>query len=90
MTTANIRKQGKSAVMTIPVDILKKVNIRIGATVEIRPADDGFFVRMTPKKTRKRYSIQELMQGVTKDWAEEIKDETFCAREGGPEGRELA
>lgn len=90
MITANIRKQGKSAVMTIPADILKKVNISIGATVEIRPADDGFFVRMTPRKTRKRYSIQELMQGVTNDWAEEIKNETAWAREGSPEGRELA
>ena len=42
MITANIRKQGNSAVMTIPADILEKVNIRIGATVEIRPAEDGF------------------------------------------------
>jgi len=90
MITANIRKQGNSAVMTIPADILEKVNIRIGATVEIRPADDGFFVRMTPKMSRKRYSIQELMQGVSKDWAEEIKKETSWAREGGPDGRELA
>ncbi len=90
MITANIRKQGKSAVITIPADILKRGNVSIGATVEIRPADDGFFVRMTPKKTRKRYSIQELMQGVTKDWAEEMKNETAWAREGEPEGRELA
>jgi antitoxin ChpS len=90
MITANIRKQGKAAVMTIPGDILKKVNISIGAVVEISPADNGFFVRMTPKKARKRYSVQELMQGVTKDWANEIKNETSWARNGGPAGRELA
>ncbi len=90
MITANIRKEGKAAVMTIPADVLKKVNISIGATVEISPSDNGFFVRTASERTRKRYTIQELMQGVTSDWAEEIKDQTSWAREGVPVGRELA
>lgn len=90
MITASIRKQGGAAIMTIPADILKMINAGIGSRVEIHPADDGFFVRTTQKKVRKRYSLEELLAGLTDEDAAALKDRTAWAREGDAVGRELA
>lgn len=89
MITASIRKQGGAAIMTIPADILKMINAGIGSRVQIHPADDGFFVRTLQKKVRRRYSLEELLVGLTDD-AAGLKDRTAWAREGDAVGRELA
>ncbi len=90
MITADIRRQGNTTIMTIPNDILRVINVDIGATVEIHPTKDGFFVRNPPRKARRRYSLQELMHGVTEDFARDLNAETSWSREGDPTGRELA
>jgi antitoxin component of MazEF toxin-antitoxin module len=33
MITVNIRKQGGAAIMTIPADVLKMLNVEVGATI---------------------------------------------------------
>lgn len=90
MITVNIRKQGGAAVMTIPADILRMLNVGIGAAVEIKPAEDGFLVRPIQPKPRRKYTVQELMRGVSREWSEDVNRETAWVREGGPVGRELA
>jgi len=90
MITVNIRKQGGAAVMTIPADILRMLNVGIGAAVEIKPAEDGFLVRPVHGKPRRKCTVQELMRGVSREWSEGVHRETVWARESGPAGRELA
>lgn len=90
MITANIRKQGGAAIMTIPADILKMISVGIGSTVEIQPTNDGFFVRAPRKKGRKQYTLKELLAGQTEECARELKTQTAWAREGRAVGRELA
>jgi antitoxin component of MazEF toxin-antitoxin module len=90
MITADIRRQGNTTIITIPNDILRAINVDIGATVEIHPTNDGFYVRKPSRKARRRYSLQELMRGVTEDFARDLNEETSWSREGIPMGRELA
>lgn len=42
MITVNIRKQGGAAIMTIPSDVLKVLNVEVGASLELE-VTDGFF-----------------------------------------------
>ena len=90
MITVNIRKQGGAAIMTIPADVLKILEVQVGSTLEIEVADGAFTARPAQQQTRKHYTLAELLQGVTPEVNETLNAETTWAREGGPVGRELA
>lgn len=90
MITVNIRKQGGAAIMTIPADVLKVLNIEVGATLELDVTDGAFVARPARKPQRKRYSLAELMRGVTPEAMAKLNAETEWAREGDSVGRELA
>lgn len=89
MITVNIRKQGGAAVMTIPSDVLKMLDISVGATLEIDVGHGAFTARPVSQPIRKHYSLADLLRGVTPELAEEITAETDWAREGDPVGREI-
>lgn len=89
MITVNIRKQGGAAVMTIPADILKMLNVEVGATLALEVDQGGFTARPIRGVGRKRYSLAELMRGVTPEDMTALNQETAWAREGEPAGREL-
>lgn len=90
MITVNIRKQGGAAIMTIPADVLKVLNARVGTTLELDVSDGAFVARPVRTVQRKRYSLAELMRGVTPEMMTELNAETEWAREGDSVGRELA
>lgn len=90
MITVNIRKQGGAAIMTIPADVLKILNAEVGSVLEIEVKNGAFTARPISQQTRKRYTLAELMQGITPESMEALNAETVWAREGGPVGRELA
>lgn len=90
MITVNIRKQGGAAVMTIPADVLKVLNVEVGTTLELDVRDGVFVARPVRKTQRKRYSLAELMRGVTPEMMTQLNAETEWAREGDSVGRELA
>jgi antitoxin ChpS len=90
MITVNIRKQGGAAIMTIPADVLKMLNIEVGATLELEVVNGAFTARPAQKATRKRYTLTELLRGVTPEGMAALNAETAWAREGDPVGRELA
>ena len=90
MITVNIRKQGGAAVMTIPSDVLKMLNIEVGSTLELEITNGAFIVRPAqPPTGRKRYTLAELLQDVTPETMNELNTETAWAREGEPMGREI-
>lgn len=89
MSTVVIRKQGGAAVVTIPSDILKKLHVKIGSKLELSIDKDNL-VAHPVKRTRVRYTLNELLKGVTKEKMEALNKETEWAREGGPVGNEIA
>jgi antitoxin ChpS len=88
MMTVTIRRQGGAAVMTIPADVLKLLDIEVGSTLHLEVADGAMTVR--PAGPRKRYRIEELLQGVTPRLMSKFNADTAWARDGKPVGRELA
>ena len=88
MITVNIRKQGGAAVITIPSDILRMLDLHIGSELALDISKDSFTAHPLKKKEQNRYSLEELLQGVTPQVIAAIKEETKWAREGDSVGRE--
>jgi antitoxin ChpS len=86
MITVHIRKQGGAAIMTIPASVLKILNVGIGSELEIKVSQEGFTAN--PAK-RKRYTLKELLRGVTTKNIKALNEETKWAREGESVGREI-
>lgn len=89
MITANIRKQGGAAIITIPSDVLKILNIDIGSILELEITKDGFIAHSIDHKVHERYTLDELLHGVTPKSIKALNNATKSAREGKPVGREL-
>ena len=88
MTTVNVRKQGGAAVVTIPANMLKMLNIDVGSTLELNVSEGVLMAR--PAANKRRYSLSELLQGVTPKRMAELNAETAWAREGDAIGNEIA
>ncbi len=93
MITTNIRKQGGAAIITIPSDILKILNIEIGSTLSLEVTKEGLIAHPVKLKQRvkqhERYTLKELLCGVTPKSMRELQKSTEWAQEGKPVGREL-
>ncbi|MBU4530466.1 MAG: PbsX family transcriptional regulator [Hoeflea sp.] len=59
--TAKIRRQGGAAVFSIPPALLKMLGVDIGAELTLA-VDNGKLVA-TPLKPKKKYSLEELLEG---------------------------
>jgi antitoxin ChpS len=90
MITVNVRKQGGAAIMTIPADVLKTLDVKIGSTLELEVVDGAFTVRPARPSSRKRYTLDELLRGVTEEGMAELNADIAWAHEGEPVGRELS
>ncbi len=62
MITVNVRKQGGAAIITIPSDILRILNIKIGAKLELDVSKEGFTAYPRRKNARKDVSRVQLLQ----------------------------
>lgn len=89
MITVNIRKQGGAAIMTIPADVLKILDVEVGATLQIEVTNGAFTARPARQAIRKRYTLPELLRGVTPEEAAALNADTAWAREGESAGREI-
>ena len=82
MLTVNIRKQGGASVITIPPDVLRKLHIGVGATLSIEFVEGAVTLRPVTRNSRKRYTLAELLQGVTPEVMTALTEDTAWAREG--------
>ena len=89
MAEVSIRRQGGAAIMTIPAEILKELSVGVGSHLEVVAQDGAFVVRPKVKVERRRYTLRELLRGVTPESARQLNEDTAWAREGDPVGREL-
>ena len=88
MITVNIRKQGGAAIMTIPADVLKILNIDVGTELELDVTAKEFIARPVELKHR-RYTLAELLHGTTPKTIKALNKKTKWARDGKSVGREL-
>ena len=88
MITLNIRKQGGAAVITIPSDVLKLLNMEVGDMLTLDVSGKKLIIRPI-KKAPKRYSLAELLQGITTKDIKAINEETEWFRDGETVGREI-
>jgi antitoxin ChpS len=89
MKTVQIRKQGGAAVMTIPSDFLRMLHASVGDVMEIEVNNGSLIAHPLPSNTRKRYSLQELLNNVTPEAMRELHAQTLDARDAQPFGKEL-
>jgi antitoxin ChpS len=87
--TVSIRRQGGAAIMTIPPEVLKSLQLDVGAKLDVEVGDGAFTARPRSRPFRKRYSLRELLRGVTPEKMRKLNAETAWAREGDPVGREI-
>jgi antitoxin ChpS len=59
--TVKIRRQGGAAVFSIPPALLKMLGVDVGAELTL-VVDNGTLVA-TPLKSKKRYTLTELLEG---------------------------
>jgi antitoxin ChpS len=90
MITVNIRRQGGAAIITIPAEVLKQLDLDIGTPLELQVADGVFTARPARPASRRRYTLAELLRGVTPAAMAALQADTAWAREGDPVGREWA
>ncbi|PWB53746.1 MAG: AbrB family transcriptional regulator [Nitrosomonadales bacterium] len=88
MISVNVRKQGGAAVVTVPAEVLRQLHIGVGSQLDLEVV--GGVLTARPATKKRRYSLAELLQGVTQDNMDQLNAETAWAREGAPEGREIA
>jgi antitoxin ChpS len=84
-----IRKQGGVAVMTIPARVLKMLNVDVGSRLQLDASRGSFTVKPAASAGRKRYTLKELLCGVTPKKMAVLDAETAWAREGNPVGHEF-
>jgi len=89
MIQTQVRRQGGAAITTIPAELLKQLHAEVGSIFEIDVVDGSLIARPKRAETKRRYTLEELLQGMDSETAKAIKDETEWFREGEPTGREL-
>lgn len=75
--TVTISKWGNSQGFRVPKDILDKLNLRVGDLVNISQKDNKLIIE--PAKKEKKYSIDELVNNLPKDYK---ASEEFSSKSG--------
>ncbi len=88
MLVTKIRKQGGAAVITLPAEVLRQLDASIGENLSVVVSQNTVIMRPA-RGERRRYNLEELLAGVTKQDLQVLADETAWARDGEPAGREL-
>ncbi|WP_341525969.1 AbrB/MazE/SpoVT family DNA-binding domain-containing protein [Nostoc sp. UHCC 0302] len=62
---ATVAKWGNSLAVRIPQNLAKEINLAEGSEVDISVVDGNLVVK--PRERRKRYSLDELVKGITSE-----------------------
>lgn len=89
MSTVNIRKQGGAAIITIPAEVLRELAVGVGQALDIEVSNGALIARPTGVGARRRYSLSELLDGVTPAVAREMAKASKDWNDGSSVGCEL-
>ena len=87
MIKVTIRRQGGAAIMTIPADVLRSLDVDVGSTLQL-DVENGA-IRVRPIGTQRRYTLAELLRGPTPAFMSKLNSATEWARDRSTIGREL-
>jgi antitoxin ChpS len=90
MLSMPLRKQGGAAIVTIPPSVLKSLDLKIGANLQMDVRDGALVMVPAKPVKRKRYTLAQLLDGATPKAIKALNDSTAWSREGDAVGRELA
>ncbi len=90
MLSMPLRKQGGAAIVTIPPSVLKSLDLKIGAELQMDVRDGALVMVPAVPSKRKRYTLAQLLEGATPKVVKALNDETAWFRDGDAVGRELA
>ena len=90
MLSMPLRKQGGAAIVTIPPSVLKSLDLKIGAELQMDVRDGALVMVPAAPSKRKRYTLAQLLEGATPKAVKALNDDTSSSREGDAVGRELA
>jgi antitoxin ChpS len=90
MLTMPLRKQGGAAIVTIPPSLLKQLDLKVGADLQMT-VSEGALVMIPSKPSRRvRFTLAQLLEGATPQAVKALNHDTAWAHEGDAVGRELA
>jgi antitoxin MazE len=79
-----LRKWGNSVGLRIPTGLMAELNLSENSTVDLRVEDGKLIVTPSQQRRRRRYSLGELLAGVTEenihpetDWGILVGDEAW-------------
>lgn len=90
MLSMPLRRQGGAAIVTIPPSVLKSLDLKIGAELQMDVRDGALVMVPAVPSKRKRYTLAQLLEGATPKVVTALNDDTAWSREGDAVGRELA
>ena len=90
MLSMPLRKQGGAAIVTIPPSVLKSLDLKIGAELQLDVRDGALVMVPAAPSKRKRYTLVQLLEGATPKVVKALNDDTAWSRDGDAVGRELA
>ncbi|HOQ76079.1 MAG TPA: AbrB/MazE/SpoVT family DNA-binding domain-containing protein [Thermoclostridium sp.] len=82
MSTVIAQKWGNSLGIRIPKEAADKLGIDVGSEIELHVSEDEKTIKLKPKRTVKKYTLEELLSQITPE--NRHKEFDF-----GTEGREL-
>ncbi|MBU2753909.1 AbrB family transcriptional regulator [Acidithiobacillus sp. CV18-2] len=88
MQITKIRKQGGASVVTLPTETLKALALRLGDALQVEVFDHGLLLKPLHGE-RRRYSVKELLEGLSEMDVQSLSTETTWVRNGAPRGREI-
>jgi antitoxin ChpS len=89
MSTVAIRRQGGAAIVTIPAEIMRRLDLSVGGVLSLEVEGTGFVARPAKRSRLKRYTLAELLEGVTAEDMEAIHANVAEALDGPSVGREF-
>lgn len=90
MITVDVRRQGGAAIMTIPADLLKMLDIGIGSRLDLDIDEHALIARPHSRKTPyQRFTLAQLLKGATHSATKALNKKTTWAREGAAVGQEV-
>lgn len=89
MVTVNVRKQGGAAIMTIPSDVLRLLDVSVGSKLQLEVEGGALLVRPANQPKRRRYTLEELLKGCTPAKMKRLREETSWVDEIPAVGREI-
>ena len=89
MIPVQIRKQGSSAIITLPVAALKIMGEEVGNTLLLDVERGKLTAISTKEPERRRYKLSELLDGVTQESMDELNEASAHVQEGAPVCKEL-